>query len=128
MLKCQKCTKPATFHITEVVGEEQFEELHLCDECYLKFYQEPLQQSALQKGGTASSRRAMKPMPSISANARSAASSSSNFAIPAGWAVRTTMRNFATSSPRSWKTSMARLATAGRRRAVCRRTSRRSRS
>jgi protein arginine kinase activator len=43
MLKCQRCTKPATYHITEVVGEEQWEELHLCEECYHKFFYEPQQ-------------------------------------------------------------------------------------
>ena len=44
MLKCDRCsTKPATFHITEVVGEEQWEEIHLCEECYHKY--EPQQGS-----------------------------------------------------------------------------------
>jgi protein arginine kinase activator len=43
MLKCQKCTKPATYHITEVVSEDQYEELHLCEECYHKFFFEPQQ-------------------------------------------------------------------------------------
>ena len=28
-MKCQKCTKAATLHITEIVTEEQIEELHL---------------------------------------------------------------------------------------------------
>jgi protein arginine kinase activator len=51
MLKCHKCTKPATYHITEVVSEEQYEELHLCEECYHKFFYEPQQQAAGQKGG-----------------------------------------------------------------------------
>src|SRR5207237_3343231 len=51
MLKCQKCPKPATYHITEVVSEEQYEELHLCEECYQKFFYEPQQQAAGQKGG-----------------------------------------------------------------------------
>src|SRR5438309_9591701 len=51
MLKCHKCPKPATYHITEVVSEDQYEELHLCEECYHKFYYEPLQQAAGQKGG-----------------------------------------------------------------------------
>jgi protein arginine kinase activator len=37
MLKCNRCPKPATYHITEVVNEEQYEELHLCEECYHKF-------------------------------------------------------------------------------------------
>src|SRR2546430_2050354 len=31
-MKCQKCAKQATLHITEVISDEQFEELHLCEE------------------------------------------------------------------------------------------------
>ncbi len=46
MLKCHKCTKPATYHITELVSEEQWEELHLCEECYHKFFYEAHQQGA----------------------------------------------------------------------------------
>jgi protein arginine kinase activator len=49
MLKCQKCAKPATYHITEVISEDHYEELHLCEECYHKFIYEP-QQAAGQKG------------------------------------------------------------------------------
>jgi protein arginine kinase activator len=54
MLKCHRCTKPATYHITEVVNEEQWEELHLCEECYHKFFYEP-QQGSGQKGETGQS-------------------------------------------------------------------------
>jgi protein arginine kinase activator len=39
-MKCQKCTKAATLHITEVLTEEQFEELHLCEECAHKYLYE----------------------------------------------------------------------------------------
>jgi protein arginine kinase activator len=46
MLKCHKCTKPATYHITEVVSEDHYEELHLCEECYHKFFYEPQQPGA----------------------------------------------------------------------------------
>ena len=53
MLKCHKCTKPATYHITEVVSEDQYEELHLCEECYHKFFYEPQQAAAGQKGASA---------------------------------------------------------------------------
>jgi protein arginine kinase activator len=49
-MKCQKCTKAATLHITEVVSEDQFEELHLCEECANKYLYEP-QKGA--KGGEA---------------------------------------------------------------------------
>jgi protein arginine kinase activator len=31
-MKCQKCEKPATFHITELTGP-QLQEVHLCEEC-----------------------------------------------------------------------------------------------
>jgi protein arginine kinase activator len=46
MLKCHKCTKPATYHITELVSEDQWEELHLCEECYHKYFYEGNQQGA----------------------------------------------------------------------------------
>lgn len=32
-MKCQQCNKAATFFITEIITEEQFEDLHLCEEC-----------------------------------------------------------------------------------------------
>ena len=51
-MKCQKCTKAATLHITEVVTDEQFEELHLCEECANKYLYEP--PSKTPKGGEAS--------------------------------------------------------------------------
>ena len=31
-MKCQKCEKPATYHITELTGETP-QELHLCEDC-----------------------------------------------------------------------------------------------
>src|SRR5690348_9322612 len=31
-MKCQQCEKPATFHITELTGEQP-QELHLCETC-----------------------------------------------------------------------------------------------
>ncbi len=43
MQKCQKCHNPATLHITEVLGESQFEELHLCEQCANKYLYEPQQ-------------------------------------------------------------------------------------
>ncbi len=42
-MKCQKCTKQATLHITEVLSEDQYEELHLCEECAQKYIHEPQQ-------------------------------------------------------------------------------------
>src|SRR5947209_3301986 len=49
MMKCQKCPKPATLHITEVISEEQVEELHLCEECAHKYLNEPQSPQALSK-------------------------------------------------------------------------------
>lgn len=31
-MKCQKCAKPATFHITDIVSKGKHEEFHFCDE------------------------------------------------------------------------------------------------
>lgn len=40
-MKCQRCSKQASYHITEVFAESQFEELHLCEECAKKHLYEP---------------------------------------------------------------------------------------
>jgi protein arginine kinase activator len=48
-MKCQKCTKAATLHITEVLAEDQFDELHLCQECAEKYLYEPQQKGGLSK-------------------------------------------------------------------------------
>src|SRR5207247_302199 len=48
-MKCQKCHNAATLHITEVLGDDQFEELHLCEQCANKYLYEPQQKAALQK-------------------------------------------------------------------------------
>jgi len=36
-MKCNRCSKAAILHITEITGEEAFEELHLCEECWQKY-------------------------------------------------------------------------------------------
>jgi protein arginine kinase activator len=36
-MKCQRCPKPATLHITEVLPPDQFEEYHLCEDCAKKY-------------------------------------------------------------------------------------------
>jgi protein arginine kinase activator len=36
-MKCQRCAKPATLHITEVLPHDKFDELHLCEECAKKY-------------------------------------------------------------------------------------------
>jgi len=40
-MKCQNCPKIATLHITEVVSDAQYEELHLCEDCAQKYLYEP---------------------------------------------------------------------------------------
>jgi len=52
-MKCQKCPKAATLHITEVLSDDQFEELHLCEECAHKYLYEPQQKAAGTKSGPA---------------------------------------------------------------------------
>ena len=36
-MKCQRCSKPATLHITEVLPEDRYEEFHLCEDCAKKY-------------------------------------------------------------------------------------------
>jgi protein arginine kinase activator len=53
-MKCQRCPKQATLHITEVLPDERFEELHLCEDCAKKYLYEPAaQQQAAKKAGPA---------------------------------------------------------------------------
>jgi protein arginine kinase activator len=40
-MKCQRCHNAATLHITEVLPNDQFEELHLCEQCAQKYLYEP---------------------------------------------------------------------------------------
>src|SRR5262245_65874474 len=51
-MKCTQkgCTRAATLHITEVLAEDQFEELHLCEECAQKYLYEPQPKSQSGKG------------------------------------------------------------------------------
>jgi protein arginine kinase activator len=53
-MKCQKCTKAATLHITEILGDDQFEEHHLCEECAQKY---------LYDGQSKSAGKAVQPAP-----------------------------------------------------------------
>ena len=39
-MKCQHCPKLSTLQITEIHGENNFEEFHLCDECAQKYLYE----------------------------------------------------------------------------------------
>jgi len=49
-MKCQRCPKQATLHITEVLGEDRFEEVHLCEECAKKYLYEPQQKKQAKAG------------------------------------------------------------------------------
>jgi protein arginine kinase activator len=40
MQKCERCSTPATVHITEVLNEGKFEEHHVCEGCYKHYVQE----------------------------------------------------------------------------------------
>jgi protein arginine kinase activator len=37
MQKCERCSNPATVHITEVLGEAKFEEHHVCEQCFKQY-------------------------------------------------------------------------------------------
>jgi protein arginine kinase activator len=50
-MKCQRCHNAATLHITEVLSDEQFDELHLCEQCANKYLYEPQQKVAGSKAG-----------------------------------------------------------------------------
>src|SRR4051812_8033682 len=54
-MKCQRCPKQATLHITEVLGEDRFEEGHLCEDCAKKYLYEPQQQKKAAKATEQSS-------------------------------------------------------------------------
>jgi protein arginine kinase activator len=49
-MKCNKCPKAATLHITEIISEDQVEELHLCEDCAHKYLYEPNQKGAAKAG------------------------------------------------------------------------------
>ncbi|GBD37515.1 Protein-arginine kinase activator protein [bacterium HR36] len=54
-MKCQRCNeKRAVFHITEILGKGQHEELHLCEECGARYLAEPMPDAQLASGGGSS--------------------------------------------------------------------------
>ncbi|MFO0849558.1 MAG: UvrB/UvrC motif-containing protein [Gemmataceae bacterium] len=60
MTKCQRCPKQATLHITEVLGDDRVDVLHLCEECAKKYLHDPAPASApAAKGG----KPAVQPVP-----------------------------------------------------------------
>ena len=103
-MKCQKCAKPATFHITDIVEKGMHREFHFCDEHARQHLAPPDETSeppiselakkliVERRRGRCASR--LRP---TSKCARSARSLSWNSKIPASWAVRMIMRSFATS-------------------------------
>jgi protein arginine kinase activator len=36
-MKCQRCAKQVAYHVTEILGEGQIDELHLCEDCAKKY-------------------------------------------------------------------------------------------
>ncbi len=40
-MKCQRCDRAATFHITELTGPGGPKEIHLCEECIRNYLQDP---------------------------------------------------------------------------------------
>lgn len=51
-MKCQRCTRQATHHITEILGEDSIEQLHLCPSCadsYLKLPIAPMVSKVSEK-------------------------------------------------------------------------------
>jgi len=52
-MKCQRCPKQATLHITEVLGEDRYEEVHLCEDCAKKYLIEPQKKAAATKASAA---------------------------------------------------------------------------
>jgi protein arginine kinase activator len=52
-MKCQKCEKPATYHITEITDEQpkSLHEVHLCEEC-VKVYLAETEEGDASGGGS----------------------------------------------------------------------------
>ena len=50
-MKCQKCHNQATIHITEVLGEDKFEDLHFCEQCAGAYLYEPKAKNLGPKSG-----------------------------------------------------------------------------
>ena len=50
-MKCQRCPKQATLHITEVLGDDRVDELHLCEDCAKKALHDPAPSPTATKGG-----------------------------------------------------------------------------
>ena len=53
-MNCQRCSKQATLHITEILGEDRLEEVHLCEGCAKKYLNETSPPKANASGGDSS--------------------------------------------------------------------------
>ena len=104
-MKCQKCAKPATFHITDIVEKGKHREFHFCDEHARQHLAPPDETSEppiselakkLIVSGRPGQRCASRRRPT-SRFVRSARSRSSNSGTRAGWVVRMITRSSATS-------------------------------
>ena len=103
-MKCQKCAKPATFHITDIIEKGKHREFHFCDEHARQHLappeealeRRPMSEIAKKLIVSARARSASRRRPT-SRSARSARSRSWSSATRAGWAARTITRCSATS-------------------------------
>ena len=50
-MKCNRCPKQATLHITEVLDEDRFEEHHLCEQCAHEYLYDPQPKKAAKGDG-----------------------------------------------------------------------------
>ena len=65
-MNCQRCSKQATLHITEILGEDRLEEVHLCEGCAKKYLAEtsspklhkvPAESPEVEEGGDAADKQ-----------------------------------------------------------------------
>ena len=104
-MKCQKCAKPATFHITDIVEKGKHREFHFCDE-HARQHLAPPDESSEPPISELAKKLIVEREPGTHAasllrptskSVRSARSRSSNSGTRADWAVPMIMRFFATS-------------------------------
>ena len=106
-MKCQKCAKPATFHITDIVEKGKHREFHFCDEHARQHLAPPdetseppiseLAKKLIVDGGPAGYGACASRRRPTSRCVRSARSRFSSSGTRAGWVVPMIMKSFATS-------------------------------
>ncbi len=103
-MKCQKCAKPATFHITDIVEKGKHREFHFCDEHARQHLappdetsEPPISELAKKLIVSGTGRACASRRRPTSRSVRSARSRSSSSATRAGWVVPMIMRSSATS-------------------------------